>query len=203
MVWNNIRLGKWWLNFSCFWIHTFIRLWFSFVSQMGSVFHLSSHDRRRCRPRGWGCGQWWAKRHNWFFSTNILRPTEYSKWNFCVAEYQLAKPSDSHRKEMLFGSLAKPDHPMSKFCWGKSNTSQSLSYKAALDLLSHPLWFVSEHWLLFTDRSQIYFSFLSVFVIVFKEMHRRWRASLRKRTSTCTRGSASFGRGTTLPTIWP
>lgn len=43
---------------------------------------------------------------------------------FCfvfATEYQLAKPSDSHRKEMLFGSLAKPNHPMGKFCWGKSN----------------------------------------------------------------------------------
>uniref|UniRef100_A0A673LSM8 Nardilysin-like n=1 Tax=Sinocyclocheilus rhinocerous TaxID=307959 RepID=A0A673LSM8_9TELE len=38
------------------------------------------------------------------------------------SEYQLAKPSDSHRKEMLFGSLAKPDHPMSKFCWGNAQT---------------------------------------------------------------------------------
>lgn len=42
---------------------------------------------------------------------------------FCVSiplsEYQLAKPSDSHRKEMLFGSLAKPGHPMGKFCWGE------------------------------------------------------------------------------------
>ncbi len=43
-------------------------------------------------------------------------------WCFLFAtEYQLAKPSDSQRKEMLFGSLAKPNHPMSKFCWGKSN----------------------------------------------------------------------------------
>ncbi|XP_055363956.1 nardilysin b isoform X3 [Betta splendens] len=38
------------------------------------------------------------------------------------AEYQLARPSDSHRKEMLFGSLAKPGHPMSKFCWGNAQT---------------------------------------------------------------------------------
>lgn len=39
-------------------------------------------------------------------------------------EYQLAKPSDSHRKEMLFGSLAKPGHPMGKFCWGElANTT--------------------------------------------------------------------------------
>lgn len=39
--------------------------------------------------------------------------------SFCLAEYQLAKPSDSHRKEMLFGSLAKTGHPMGKFCWGE------------------------------------------------------------------------------------
>uniref|UniRef100_A0A8C9WWQ1 Nardilysin b (N-arginine dibasic convertase) n=1 Tax=Scleropages formosus TaxID=113540 RepID=A0A8C9WWQ1_SCLFO len=38
------------------------------------------------------------------------------------SEYQLAKPSDSHRKEMLFGSLAKATHPMGKFCWGNAQT---------------------------------------------------------------------------------
>lgn len=42
----------------------------------------------------------------------------------CRPEYQLARPSDSHRKEMLFGSLAKPGHPMGKFCWGEfANTT--------------------------------------------------------------------------------
>lgn len=41
------------------------------------------------------------------------------------SEYQLARPSDSHRKEMLFGSLAKPGHPMGKFCWGKTFTDHS------------------------------------------------------------------------------
>uniref|UniRef100_A0A673XX35 Nardilysin b (N-arginine dibasic convertase) n=1 Tax=Salmo trutta TaxID=8032 RepID=A0A673XX35_SALTR len=38
------------------------------------------------------------------------------------SEYQLARPSDSHRKEMLFGSLARPKHPMGKFCWGNAQT---------------------------------------------------------------------------------
>ncbi|KAI3369135.1 hypothetical protein L3Q82_026101 [Scortum barcoo] len=38
------------------------------------------------------------------------------------SEYQLARPSDSHRKEMLFGSLAKEGHPMGKFCWGNAQT---------------------------------------------------------------------------------
>uniref|UniRef100_A0A3B4GAY9 Nardilysin convertase n=1 Tax=Pundamilia nyererei TaxID=303518 RepID=A0A3B4GAY9_9CICH len=41
-----------------------------------------------------------------------------------VDEYQLAKPSDSHRKEMLFGSLAKPGHPMGKFCWNAETLKQ-------------------------------------------------------------------------------
>ncbi len=44
---------------------------------------------------------------------------EFFCLSFCLSEYQLAKPSDSHRKEMLFGSLAKPGHPMGKFCWGE------------------------------------------------------------------------------------
>ncbi|XP_048117608.1 nardilysin [Alosa alosa] len=38
------------------------------------------------------------------------------------SEYQLAKPSDSHRKEMLFGGLARDNHPMGKFCWGNAET---------------------------------------------------------------------------------
>ncbi|XP_062412295.1 nardilysin b isoform X2 [Sardina pilchardus] len=38
------------------------------------------------------------------------------------SEYQLARPSDSHRKEMLFGSLASPNHVMRKFCWGNAQT---------------------------------------------------------------------------------
>ncbi|ETE69221.1 Nardilysin, partial [Ophiophagus hannah] len=33
------------------------------------------------------------------------------------SEYQLARPSDANRREMLFGSLAKSDHPMKKFFW--------------------------------------------------------------------------------------
>ncbi|XP_072275730.1 nardilysin isoform X1 [Pyxicephalus adspersus] len=42
------------------------------------------------------------------------------------SEYELARPSDSNRKEMLFGSLAKPGHPMGKFFWGNA---QTLKYK--------------------------------------------------------------------------
>ena len=57
--------------------------------------------------------------------------------SFCVSEYQLAKPSDSHRKEMLFGSLAKPGHPMGKFCWGElANTTAGThnTHKGLLEL---------------------------------------------------------------------
>lgn len=51
---------------------------------------------------------------HWSLSSSLL----------CRSEYQLAKPSDSHRKEMLFGSLAKAGHPMGKFCWGElANTT--------------------------------------------------------------------------------
>ncbi|XP_056388223.1 nardilysin [Hyla sarda] len=38
------------------------------------------------------------------------------------SEYELARPSDANRKEMLFGSLAKPQHPMGKFFWGNAQT---------------------------------------------------------------------------------
>ncbi|XP_013911896.1 PREDICTED: nardilysin [Thamnophis sirtalis] len=38
------------------------------------------------------------------------------------SEYQLARPSDANRREMLFGSLAKSDHPMKKFFWGNADT---------------------------------------------------------------------------------
>lgn len=57
---------------------------------------------------------------SFFSSIDHCRPLPLS----CPSEYQLAKPSDSHRKEMLFGSLAKPGHPMGKFCWGElANTT--------------------------------------------------------------------------------
>lgn len=45
-----------------------------------------------------------------------------------LTEYQLARPSDANRKEMLFGSLARPGHPMGKFFWGKILNTSSCSY---------------------------------------------------------------------------
>ncbi|XP_063074954.1 nardilysin [Engraulis encrasicolus] len=52
------------------------------------------------------------------------------------SEYQLAKPSDSHRKEMLFGSLAKPNHPMGKFCWGNAETLKHEPKKQKINVYS-------------------------------------------------------------------
>ena len=74
---------------------------------------------------------WEVKFHCWLLPTQLfffffLHTIDHFllSWVYPVSpsvfsEYQLAKPSDSHRKEMLFGSLAKPGHPMGKFCWGE------------------------------------------------------------------------------------
>ncbi|XP_062326122.1 nardilysin-like isoform X1 [Osmerus eperlanus] len=58
------------------------------------------------------------------------------------SEFQRAKPSDSHRKEMLFGSLAKPGHPMSKFCWGNAQTLKQEPRKKNINVYKrmHSFW---------------------------------------------------------------
>ncbi|CAI5779116.1 nardilysinnardilysin-like [Podarcis lilfordi] len=38
------------------------------------------------------------------------------------SEYQIARPSDANRRELLLGSLAKQGHPMRKFFWGNAET---------------------------------------------------------------------------------
>ncbi|XP_050818252.1 nardilysin-like isoform X5 [Gopherus flavomarginatus] len=38
------------------------------------------------------------------------------------SEYQLARPSDANRRELLLGSLARPGHPMKKFFWETLDT---------------------------------------------------------------------------------
>ncbi|XP_051930291.1 nardilysin-like isoform X1 [Hippocampus zosterae] len=53
------------------------------------------------------------------------------------SEYQLARPSDSHRKEMLFGSLAAPGHPMSKFCWGNAQTLKQEPRERGINTYQH------------------------------------------------------------------
>uniref|UniRef100_A0A3B5M3S6 Nardilysin a (N-arginine dibasic convertase) n=1 Tax=Xiphophorus couchianus TaxID=32473 RepID=A0A3B5M3S6_9TELE len=62
------------------------------------------------------------------------------------SEYQLAKPSDSHRKEMLFGSLAKPGHPMGKFCWGNAETLKQEPKKKKINVYKRLFAFWKEHY---------------------------------------------------------
>ncbi|XP_072544674.1 nardilysin isoform X2 [Salminus brasiliensis] len=62
------------------------------------------------------------------------------------SEYQLAKPSDSHRKEMLFGSLAKPNHPMGKFFWGNAETLKTEPKKKKIDVYKRLREFWKKHY---------------------------------------------------------
>uniref|UniRef100_A0A8D3BVI1 Nardilysin a (N-arginine dibasic convertase) n=1 Tax=Scophthalmus maximus TaxID=52904 RepID=A0A8D3BVI1_SCOMX len=62
------------------------------------------------------------------------------------SEYQLAKPSDSHRKEMLFGSLAKPGHPMGKFCWGNAQTLKQEPKKKKINVYKRLRAFWKKHY---------------------------------------------------------
>ncbi|TRY82894.1 hypothetical protein DNTS_001530 [Danionella cerebrum] len=61
----------------------------------------------------------WAQ----FFICPLMIPDAVDREVEAVdSEYQMAQPIDSNRKDMLFGSLAKADHPMSKFFWGNAQT---------------------------------------------------------------------------------
>uniref|UniRef100_A0AAY4A2R5 Nardilysin n=1 Tax=Denticeps clupeoides TaxID=299321 RepID=A0AAY4A2R5_9TELE len=62
------------------------------------------------------------------------------------SEYQLAKPSDSHRKEMLFGSLARLDHPMGKFCWGNAETLKHEPKRNAINVYARLREFWRTHY---------------------------------------------------------
>uniref|UniRef100_A0A8C3APQ6 Nardilysin convertase n=1 Tax=Cyclopterus lumpus TaxID=8103 RepID=A0A8C3APQ6_CYCLU len=62
------------------------------------------------------------------------------------SEYQLAKPSDSHRKEMLFGGLAKPGHPMGKFCWGNAQTLKHEPKKKKINVYKRLRAFWKKHY---------------------------------------------------------
>lgn len=61
-----------------------------------------------------------------------------------LTEYQLARPSDANRKEMLFGSLARPGHPMGKFFWGK--IINTLSYFIFSSKGRLRVWIVYKDW---------------------------------------------------------
>ncbi|XP_063795614.1 nardilysin [Pseudophryne corroboree] len=61
----------------------------------------------------------WAQ---FFISPLMVRDAIEREVQAVDSEFELARPSDSNRKEMLFGSLAKPGHPMGKFFWGNAQT---------------------------------------------------------------------------------
>uniref|UniRef100_A0A8C5H1F1 Nardilysin a (N-arginine dibasic convertase) n=1 Tax=Gouania willdenowi TaxID=441366 RepID=A0A8C5H1F1_GOUWI len=75
------------------------------------------------------------------------------------SEYQLAKPSDSHRKEMLFGSLAKPGHPMGKFCWGNAQTLKQEPKKNKINVYERlrAFWkkYYSAHYMTLAVQSKV------------------------------------------------
>ncbi|KAM8805816.1 nardilysin-like [Eudromia elegans] len=50
------------------------------------------------------------------------------------SEYQLAKPSDKNRQELLLGSLARPGYPMRKFFWGNAQTLKHEPRKSNIDI---------------------------------------------------------------------
>ncbi|KAM9129829.1 nardilysin-like [Pangshura tecta] len=50
------------------------------------------------------------------------------------SEYQLARPSDANRRELLLGSFARPGHPMKKFFWGNAETLKHEPKKSNIDI---------------------------------------------------------------------
>ncbi|XP_033221743.1 nardilysin-like [Belonocnema kinseyi] len=54
-----------------------------------------------------------------FFISPLMKRDAISREREVVeSEFQMALPSDLHRKEQLFCSFAKPNHPATKFTWG-------------------------------------------------------------------------------------
>ncbi|XP_067846322.1 nardilysin-like isoform X2 [Heptranchias perlo] len=62
------------------------------------------------------------------------------------SEFQLATPSDSSRKELLFGSLARPGHPMGKFFWGNSQTLKHTPKEKNIDTYARLKEFWKRHY---------------------------------------------------------
>lgn len=166
---------------------------------------------------------------SYFYSLHSSRrPSHVFSSSSSSSEYQLAKPSDSHRKEMLFGSLAKPGHPMGKFCWGELvNTTAGTAQ--CTQRCSPPWGMLCENKQQRWDSCQVFpllffFCLLStpcIFQSVccavsqlrwmvllscvrrHQETPRRWSRSRRSWRSTSTSVCGPSGRSTTLPTTWP
>ncbi|XP_069594014.1 nardilysin [Ranitomeya imitator] len=84
------------------------------------------------------------------------------------SEYELARPSDSSRKEMLFGSLAKPGHPMGKFFWGNAQTLKYEPEEKKIDTHSRLREFYktyySAHYMTLAVQSNVTLDTLEVWV---------------------------------------
>ena len=60
-----------------------------------------------------------------FFTAPLMKKDAMQREREAVdSEFQMSLPSDSCRKEQIFGSLAKEGHPMAKFMWGNLNSLQ-------------------------------------------------------------------------------
>ncbi|XP_015592336.1 nardilysin isoform X2 [Cephus cinctus] len=54
-----------------------------------------------------------------FFISPLMKRDAISREREAIeSEFQMALPSDFYRKEQLFSSLARPNHPATKFAWG-------------------------------------------------------------------------------------
>ncbi|GCB79034.1 hypothetical protein scyTo_0017824, partial [Scyliorhinus torazame] len=62
------------------------------------------------------------------------------------SEFHLAAPSDSSRKELLFGSLARPGHPMGKFFWGNAQTLKHTPKEKNIDTYARLKEFRKQHY---------------------------------------------------------
>ncbi|TRY68749.1 hypothetical protein TCAL_02496 [Tigriopus californicus] len=61
-----------------------------------------------------------------FFIDPLMKPGAMARERESVdSEFEMALPSDYNRKQQIFGSLAKPGHPMGKFMWGNTKSLQS------------------------------------------------------------------------------
>jgi len=104
----------------------FLFSWFIFITASKSCFlpyfTTSSYIKTNSRLHLWGVS---PLQFGWGFCFVLFSGNMTSNFDAChckffkLTEYQLARPSDANRKEMLFGSLARPGHPMKKFFWGK------------------------------------------------------------------------------------
>ncbi|XP_066480486.1 nardilysin-like [Tiliqua scincoides] len=50
------------------------------------------------------------------------------------SEFQISRPSDANRRELVLGSLAKPGHPLRKFFWGNADTLKYQPAKNKIDV---------------------------------------------------------------------